>query len=387
MDKDLNVNLSRSTNNEWNNMLNGIIQGGGAIAQGLIMKNQREEQNAYLKKEYKEAVDFAKGSFRNIQLQQQELLNSLGQNDDKVRRPITEVPSPKYANNQQDLYENMINRSLDLSREGGDDYATALSKIYDNLFPQTKEKPDFTHGDTRYTYDAKGNVIPLVTSKKDEKEKPFQLSPDAEIIPYADDNGETKYGFFEPDPNANDFNQSGWKFTGVTPTQDQIDAFNNSGKYAPKKTGGRRSGRGRGSTTSKRTYTQEEKSLAGDLAEFGKLNKNWNSWQNDDEKKEKYKELQSSLLGYFGNDYDALNRYAEQIFSGDAETINSAIDEILGNAETEDAEYETIDDIFDDEELTGEQATLIYESNKDSFRTKAGRNYFKEKYLNKIGAK
>ncbi|HRK00962.1 MAG TPA: hypothetical protein PL089_15230 [Ignavibacteria bacterium] len=386
MPNDFNVNLTRSTNNEWNNLLNGIIQGGSAVAQGLIQKNQRDEQGNYIRDEYKSSVDYLKNSFRQIQEQQENLLSGTGQDENK-RQPIQEYPDPKYANNHQDLYEQMINRSLNLTREGGQDYATALGKIYDNLFPTAEKKSDFTLGDTRYTYDSKGNVIPLVTSKKDEKEKPFQLSPDAEIIPYADDNGETKYGFFEPDPKANDFNQSGWKFTGVTPTQDQIDAFNNSGKYAPKKTGGRRSGRGRGSTTSKRTYTQEEKSLAGDLAEFGKMNKNWNSWQNDDEKKEKYKELQRSLLGYFGNDYDALNKYAEQIFTGDTETINSAIDEILGNAETEDAELETIDDIFDDEELTGEQATLIYEGNKDSFRTKAGRNYFKEKYLNKIGAK
>lgn len=294
------------------------------------------------------------------------------------------------------LEENMIKHYPELVSQGplGDKLAQVyakrlkLNELTD--MPPEKRNIEF-HDGYMFKFDDSGNEISREKIKDDE-EKAFKLSDDSTIIPYTDESGAQAYGWFEPNPKSNDFGQKGWKFTGVNPTQDQIDEFNRSGKYEKKKsgTGGRRGGKG---TVN---YSQEQKSLAGDLAKFGKLNKTWNAWRNEDpltqtdeQKKamDDYEQLKNSLIGYFDGDYDALNKYAESVYSGNSKDIPGLIDEILGGSEQTDAENETIDDIFDDEDMTGTQATLIYEKSKDQFKTKAGQKYFKQKYLQKIGAK
>ena len=267
-----------------------------------------------------------------------------------------------------------------------------LNQIVD--LPMDKKKVEF-HDGWMFTLDDNGNVL---AKEKIKEDKDYKMSTDAVIKTWTDENGAIQYGYFQPDPNAADNGYTGWKNTGVSSTERDYNYQEGLGEFAKKEKTGSKGRSGRSVKTGKepkRIYSQEEKSLAKDLATLGEMNKSWESWQikesdSREVKKEKekkiadYNALKESLIEYTKGDYDLLNKYAEQVYTGtDAASV---IDDLLGSSEQTDAEETAIDDIFNNVN-DGKEATLIYEKHKDDFQTKAGKKYFKQKYLNKIGAK
>ena len=145
-----------------------------------------------------------------------------------------------------------------------------LNKLLKDSEP-VKKKVDF-HDGYKWIFDEYGNELSREKIEKNEDKK-FNLSGDAQIIAIPDENGNLRYGFFEPDPNANDYGNQGWKFTGIVPTQDQIDEFTETGKYEKKKTGGTGRGgrRGSGPKSEDTGQSQFEKDSVAKLKEFARL--------------------------------------------------------------------------------------------------------------------
>lgn len=176
--------------------------------------------------------------------------------------------------------------------------------------PVEKKKNVQFHDGKMYTFDENNN---LLSTESTGKEKKFSLSNDAEMIGFTDDAGNMQYGFFEPDPTANDFGNLGWKFTGVLATQDQIDEKNDTGKYA-KKTGTGRSRSYRrktsGTTDDNSGESEYDKDAVRMLKQFAELkersSKDWDAFAKNDIGEEtadakKYFELEKILKDRFPN--------------------------------------------------------------------------------------
>lgn len=166
-----------------------------------------------------------------------------------------------------------------------------------------------------FTFDEYGNLIQTRQIKEDVP-KEYSIHKDAQIKMFQDEQGNTLYGYFKPDPNAADAGFTGWKYTGVSATQRDYEAQEGLGEFAKKSgTSGRRTSRGTSKTAKEdQEYSDLDAETVKMLKDFAevKIALESNKWNKDDvgyagTDETKYIELQKKLQSLLpGEDVDAL---------------------------------------------------------------------------------
>ncbi len=115
----------------------------------------------------------------------------------------------------------------------GDTLSDAYAKRGANyLLEEKKDKrTNQFHDGKMFTFDEDGYLI-SEKQTKDEKVKDFALNKDASIKMFQDKEGNTHYGYFQPDPNSADAGYTGWKYTGVTAEQRDYDYQEGLGEFS-----------------------------------------------------------------------------------------------------------------------------------------------------------